>query len=90
MDTIVKAVTHSDSKRRALIVRRDHGRFGFEEQQLVMVYDEEFYPDWNEMIWAPVPKKPSFAICDTPEAAERDARGRVAWLRQQHADEDHT
>ena len=80
-DTVLKTLIHSDGKRRVLIVQRDNGLFGFEEEQLVRVYDEKLYPDWDEMVWAPPRGLVSFGIFDSPKAAEREARDQIAWLR---------
>ncbi len=80
MNQVLKVLTHPDGKRRVLIVQRANGLFGFEEQHLVRVYDEKLYPDRNEMVWSPSLDRCSFPICDNPEMAEREARGRIAWL----------
>jgi hypothetical protein len=80
-DTVLKTLTHLDGKRRVVIVQRDNGLFGFEEEHLVRVYDEQTYPDWDEMVWSPPPHRVSFGIFDSPATAEREARDRIAWLR---------
>jgi hypothetical protein len=81
MDKTLKILTHPDGKRRVLIVQRENGQYGFEEHHLVRVYDKILYPDRSEMMWAPPLNESSFCICDSPEAAEREARDRIGWLQ---------
>ena len=80
-DRVLKTLLHPDGKLHVLIIQRDNGLFGFEEEQLVRVYDEKLYPDCDEMVWAPSRQRSSFGIFDSPETAEREARNRIPWLR---------
>jgi hypothetical protein len=71
MDEIVQTVYSRDRKNRIHIVRRSNGTCGYEE--------EYFSEDEYEMCWIPVGQRP-FCVCDSPETALREARGRVIWL----------
>jgi hypothetical protein len=62
----------STGKRRVRIVHRGSGRYGYDE--------ERFSDEPLEMCWVPIPQMP-LVVCDSPEAAERDARGQIPWLR---------
>ena len=69
---IVRTMTSPEGKRRVLIVDRGDGRFG---------YDEEYFSDDpDEKCWVPLRQFP-LTIRDSPESAEREARGCVDWLR---------
>jgi hypothetical protein len=73
MMTVLRVLTSLDGKRRVHIVDRGGGRFGYEE--------EYFSDDPDERCWVPLPQYP-VTICDSPETAEREARGCVTWLRR--------
>ena len=68
---VLKTIGHPDGKRRVLIVRRDNGMFGFEEE----AFSEEPF----ENCWLPCGED-TFALCESEETAEREARGRIPWL----------
>jgi hypothetical protein len=70
-DTVLRTIVDSTGKRRVLIVRRDNGAYGFEE--------ERWSDDPLEHCWTPSGKY-SFSICATEEIAMREAAGRVGWL----------
>jgi hypothetical protein len=74
---LVKTLTHPDGLRRVHIVERTSGQFGYEVEECVRVYEDPSYPD--EKCWVPNGQYP-LSICDSAETAEREARGRVAWL----------
>ena len=65
----VKTIGHPDGRRRVDIYQRPNGTFGFEELE----YGVE------EQAWYPVGRY-SYAVIDTQERAESEARSRVAWL----------
>jgi len=68
----VRALTSQDGKRRVFVVDRGGGRFG---------YDEEYFSNHpDERCWVPLRQVP-LTLCDSAESAEREARGRVDWLR---------
>lgn len=71
---IVKEILAHDGKRKVQIIQRDNGSFGFESLH--------FSDDPLEMAWVP---QGGFSLCIAPtaEVAEREARGRVAWLSDQ-------
>jgi hypothetical protein len=66
---VVKTIEHPAGDRRVEIYQRDNGTFGFDE----LVYGTQ------ERAWYPTGQY-SFAIIDTAERAEQEARGRVPWL----------
>jgi hypothetical protein len=69
-DVVVKTIEDPAGGRRVRIYRRPNGTFGFDE----WVY----WPD--EDSWCPsVPD--SYAVIDTAERAEQEARSRISWLR---------
>ena len=68
-DRVVKTIVHPAVDLRVDIYERDNGTFGFEE----LKYAEE------ENAWHPTGRY-SYAIMDTAETAEQEARGRVQWL----------
>lgn len=67
----IRKIYDDTRKHRVIIFRRDDGTFGFMDE----MYSEE--PD--EMGWMPRGRY-SECICDSLEAAEKEARGRVDWL----------
>ena len=75
--TIVKEIVAPDGKRKVRIFRRDNGSFGFESLR--------FSEEPREMSWIPHGR---FFECFALSAklAEREARGRVDWLRDEHED----
>lgn len=78
---ILKIITHPDGVRRVAILRHANGRFGFEEEALVR---EASYDGRERANWRPITDD-SFAICDTAERAELEARGRIGWLKERSA-----
>ncbi len=66
-----------DGKRKLLVFRRDDGSFGFQSLR--------FSEEPLEMCWIPDGR---FSECFAPtmDIAEREARGRVAWLRDESDD----
>lgn len=71
-ETVVKAMPSPDGARRVLIVQRPNGLYGFEE--------EYFSDEPREQCWLRGGQYP-FSLCDTPQTAEREARGRIDWLK---------
>jgi hypothetical protein len=69
---VIKTVVRPDQQRRVQIYRRNDGLFSAVEEQRMRDRDGEPY-------WRPFP--PFAAACDSPEAAERQARSAVRWLR---------
>jgi hypothetical protein len=85
MTKVVKTLFHPDSERRVLIVQRDSGHYGFEEEKLVDPYEDyERLRGSEAKIWVPL-KQESFLISDSAESAEAEARGRVDWLKDPRA-----
>jgi hypothetical protein len=80
---ILKILTDPSGTRRVLIVRRPNGLFGYQEEELQNKYDDKLRKRLNDAstIWVGFTQKP-FTICDSPETAEREARGNVQWLSQ--------
>ena len=73
MGEILESLYSSDGRERVHIVRRGNGSFGFEV---------EFFSDYpTEMCWCSRSQFP-LCICDTHEAALREARARVNWLNE--------
>ena len=72
--TIVKELIATDGKRKVQVFRRDDGSFGFESFR--------FSEEPLEMSWIPYGR---YSRCFAPSAeiAEREARGRVEWLRDE-------
>jgi len=77
MWTLVKEIVARDGKRKVNIFRRHDGSFGFESLR--------FSEEPLEMAWIPHGR---FSECIAPssEVAEREARGRVDWLRDESDD----
>lgn len=69
-DEVVKTINDPRGGRRVEIYRRANGTFGFEEWKYGV----------DEKAWFPVGRY-SYAIIDTLERAEQEARSRVDWLR---------
>ena len=74
MRSVVKELVARDGKRKIEIFRRRDGSFGWESQR--------FSDDPLELCWIPQGR---FSECfaATVEIAEREARGRVDWLRDE-------
>jgi hypothetical protein len=69
----VNSIYSADGLRKVVIFERDDGTFGFGSWY--------FSQHPRELAWIPDgPATESF--CDTAETAEREARGRVWWLRE--------
>ena len=70
---VVKTITDpSDRLREVRIIRNSDGSFGFEEW---------YFSDYpHEQCWIPA-RQPIRTITDSVDAAEREARARVDWLR---------
>ncbi|MFZ6183680.1 hypothetical protein [Nannocystis pusilla] len=79
--SVLRAFTHPDGKRRVLLVEHGPGRFGFDEERLSDVPEEQ--------CWIPFGRY-AFNICDSLETAEREARGRVEWLSELGEDAEFT
>lgn len=74
---VLKEIYSDDGAHRVVILRHPSGLYGFDE--------EEKCSDDGAAHWHPMPTSspaPSFAMCDTPETAEREARARVSWLAE--------
>jgi hypothetical protein len=72
-DRVVRTFNSPDGKRRVLIVQRNNGSFGYEE--------EYFSEHPEELCWCPLTQRP-FSICDSEATALREAFGRIDWLQQ--------
>jgi hypothetical protein len=71
--TTVQTIYDDAKKRRVIILQREDGSFGFEEQR--------FSDEPLEMCWIPFGRY-SVCHCDTAERALVEARGRVTWLSE--------
>jgi|SoiMethySBSTD1v2_1073268.scaffolds.fasta_scaffold1189720_2 hypothetical protein len=78
----VRELPDRSGTRKVVIVRRDDGLFSFEEWKLIPHYDAEMAERLQDygMVWVPV--NTGLTITDSPTAAEREARGAVAWLSE--------
>jgi hypothetical protein len=77
MRRIVKEIVAIDGKRKVRIFRRRNGTFGFEA---LLFSDRPL-----EMSWVPDGRF-SECVAQDEGIAEREARGRVDWLRDERAD----
>jgi hypothetical protein len=71
--TTVQTIYDDAKKRRVVILQREDGSFGFEEQR--------FSDEPLELSWIPFGRY-SVCHCDTAARALVEARGRVAWLSE--------
>jgi hypothetical protein len=69
-DRVLKTIDDPKGGRRVEIYQRANGTFGFQE----WTYAED------EDAWCPSGRY-SYAVIDTLERAEQEARGRISWLR---------
>jgi hypothetical protein len=67
---VLRTLHDAPHKQRVVIYRREDGSFGFQNERFAV----------EEQCWIPRGAF-SAAHCDTLESAEREARGRVPWLR---------
>jgi hypothetical protein len=82
MRRVLKTLIHRSGRRRVLIVERATGRFGYEEEELKSVYDDELAKRVGQRAaWFALPQNP-LTICNSPEDADREARGNVDWLSE--------
>jgi hypothetical protein len=72
---VVKTFVSLDGRRRVEIVRRHDGFFSFEE--------DEWTSEFKKPCWVPAAHHGVVSIFDSAETAEREARARVDWLREQ-------
>lgn len=86
-ETLVKALPHPSGNQRVLIVKRRDGHFSYREEERMPVYDPELAERLQDYSTAWTPTGDTVIICDTAEAAEREARGAVMWLRALDAGE---
>jgi hypothetical protein len=77
MASIVEELVARDGKRKVQVFRRADGTFGFESLR--------FSEDPQEMSWVPQGRL-SLCIAVSAEVAEREARARVDWLRDENDD----
>jgi hypothetical protein len=73
---VVQSIYNADRTRRVDIFRREDGNFGFEELRYGV----------DEQAWYPCGCYTA-SFTATPEAAAREAHGRVAWLAELTEDE---
>ncbi|MBD5779816.1 hypothetical protein IEN85_09955 [Pelagicoccus sp. NFK12] len=71
MNTVVRSIFGSDKTRKIEIFRRDDGSYGFEDMKFV-----------EEGFWAPIGKY-SQCFAETEEIAEKEAKDRVAWMKNE-------
>ncbi len=77
MRIIIKEILALEGKRKVQIFRRDDGSFGFEALQ--------FSEDPLEKCWV-IHGRFFECIAPSAEIAEREARGRVDWVADEHND----
>ena len=76
MHQVLKTFFCHDGSERVQIVRRDDGLFSFDHYHCARAWDKSLY-------WAPVaPWGSSLPLCNSAETAEREARGRIAWMNE--------
>jgi hypothetical protein len=79
-----KTTTNAAGNRRVRIVRRFDGLFSYEEEDLVPVYEDPELAERlqnYEMVWSP-PVGQDLTLCESQEAAEREASGKIKWLAE--------
>ena len=70
-DVCIREIYDASKKRRVLIIRRENGTFG---------YDEEYFSEEPlERCWISRGRFP-LAVCDTESTALLEAMGRIEWL----------
>jgi len=75
LNTVVRILSEDSGLRRVLIVRRENDTFGFEEEHWS---DEPLEQCWIQR------GHYSISICDSEEAAIREAHNRISWLTAQN------
>jgi hypothetical protein len=73
---LVKRIERADAARALEILRGDHGLFRFDEMKW---YGPTEDPYEDEGYWSPTM---SSGLYDSADAAERDARAEIPWLRE--------
>jgi hypothetical protein len=76
MQRVLKTFISDDGSECVEIVRRDDGLFSFDHYQRARAWDETLY--WARTSWGS-----SLSLFDSAETAEREARGRIAWMKEQ-------
>ena len=79
----IETITNDAGNRRVRIVRRSDGLFSYQEEELVPVYaDPELAERLQnyEPVWSPIGQ--DLTLCESQEAAEREARGKIEWLAE--------
>lgn len=76
---LVKRIEGADAIRALEIFRGDHGLFRFDEMKWHEPDLDDLYEYEYEGYWAPITCS---GLYDSAEAAERDARAEIAWLRE--------
>jgi len=78
-ERVLKTLCHPDGRRRVLIVQRTNGLYGYEIEEFrhePVDFRREPLEYWTRFSQVP------FAIFDCAEAAEREARHEIAWLKE--------
>ena len=78
-----KTITSAAGNRRVRIVRRSDGLFTYQEEELVPVYEGPELAERlqnYETVWSPLTQ--GLTLCESQEAAEREARGKIKWLAE--------
>jgi len=73
----LKTIYHPSYERRLVIVRRTDGVYGYIEEEYIA--DDPLGAGWYAM--SPYWPDRIEALCGSEEIAEREARGRVQWLK---------
>ena len=77
----LKEILSPDGARRVVIQRYENGFYGFEEEYFCEDhFAEAGFDPVAQGQWCPL-SEDSFSLCDTAATAEREARGRISWLR---------
>ena len=74
----IRRIEGGDAGRALEILRGEHGLFRFYEVQWIPPYVDDEYGYEDPGYWSPITQS---GLYESAEAAERDARAEIAWLR---------
>jgi hypothetical protein len=75
---LIRRIEGADATRVLEILGGEHGLFRFDEMKWIAPYVDDEYDYEEEGYWSPVTCS---GLYDSAEAAERDARAQIPWLR---------
>ena len=76
--TLIRRIEGADATRALEILGDEHGLFRFDEVKWIEPHVDDDYDYEEEGYWSPVTCS---GLYDSAEAAERDARAQIPWLR---------